>query len=924
MTEFTSNIGSVTNRIRTQDPGPRGPSFLAGLADTASTAIEGVSGIMENRERSRLRRAAEADEAEQDRIRGRLNVAIEASDLFARGVSSDSELVTNPAVRSSMERFQAYQDRFEQNGDRAQFRTAVEMELSRLRQEDPTIDLTEFSDLLSESGLNLANALQAERRTQTAIEAANREDYTNRLARARQYFTEDQFDDLGEEAAVSSMDVVIAAEQAQTERRTYVENLAAIRTSEETISQFDREALERDRARMETNWLRSQMDELNVRFGAEANRIERLRQEGAGPEEIASAYRGAVLELRQYAQEIVGDSEGISVGGIESFQEQIDYHLQVIEAYSSDNTYQEVVDSYLAQTRLELYEAIPVLASLQAMDPSGQMILSLAQDGILAAISRPELRQQYTDYLAGRRPEPPTADIPQGYEQVFEDVALLSGPGGTDLNNPRVREARERMRLIAEGDLETGTPEEVQERAIPILGILETMAQNVAQFASPSRRGEMVSGAVVDAATQNAAAPFEIVGGVIGALDASADERARRDQERRYSGVDQLQQSAMAGSEGSITPREYSRLWIRSARYLIENELSPNQPNPRDEIAQMRRWLFSPANMQAIQNSATEEPELMQAVMGTAFRLLDSAEGYQPSRLGIGSPRVNFDQETGRFVVTNVREEAGTATWAGGIGREFSDLMASEANALLDQMLSLSDLDPNISGLEMSDLERRKYLVSGEIPEAKSGSSENKTEGASATESGTMEDYIGMTIDQEGGSHSTGYIPTGGSGVTIGAGLDLGQHTADDLTRMGISAPTIEKLEPYLGLSTRAAVEAQGLSPEGLQLTPEEEAEINEAVLGNSYNRARSTPAWGNLSDQSRQALVSMRHWAGQLGANSSKLAPAGTNHVWAVLQREDATDEELVAALQATLADMPDPTEARYNRLERLIEDLT
>jgi hypothetical protein len=67
-----------------------------------------------------------------------------------------------------------------------------------------------------------------------------------------------------------------------------------------------------------------------------------------------------------------------------------------------------------------------------------------------------------------------------------------------------------------------------------------------------------------------------------------------------------------------------------------------------------------------------------------------------------------------------------------------------------------------------------------------------------------------------------------------------------------------------------------------------------------------------------------MRHWAGQLGANSSKLAPAGTNHVWEVLQREDATDEELVQALRDTLADMPDEIEARYNRVERLIADLT
>ena len=185
--------------------------------------------------------------------------------------------------------------------------------------------------------------------------------------------------------------------------------------------------------------------------------------------------------------------------------------------------------------------------------------------------------------------------------------------------------------------------------------------------------------------------------------------------------------------------------------------------------------------------------------------------------------------------------------------------------------------------------------------------------------------YTRMLVEQEGGSHSQGYIPTGGSGVTIGAGLDLGQWTEAELRDdLGISAETVEKLSPFVGLSTRRAVEAAGLNPQDLNLTPEETAEVDQALFRRAEERASSVNAWDNLGQSAREALVSIRHWAGQLGAESSKLAPGGTNYLWEVLQRSDATDADVVDALRRTLADMPDPREARYNRLERIINDLT
>lgn len=44
-----------------------------------------------------------------------------------------------------------------------------------------------------------------------------------------------------------------------------------------------------------------------------------------------------------------------------------------------------------------------------------------------------------------------------------------------------------------------------------------------------------------------------------------------------------------------------------------------------------------------------------------------------------------------------------------------------------------------------------------------------------------------------------GYIPTNNSGVTIGRGFDVGQHSVTDLERMGLNSAIISKLTPYVG-----------------------------------------------------------------------------------------------------------------------------
>lgn len=48
-------------------------------------------------------------------------------------------------------------------------------------------------------------------------------------------------------------------------------------------------------------------------------------------------------------------------------------------------------------------------------------------------------------------------------------------------------------------------------------------------------------------------------------------------------------------------------------------------------------------------------------------------------------------------------------------------------------------------------------------------------------------------------NRTTGYVPTNNSGVTIGRGFDIGQHSITDLERMGLSSAMLSKLTPYVG-----------------------------------------------------------------------------------------------------------------------------
>ncbi|MFQ3250372.1 pesticin C-terminus-like muramidase [Glaciecola sp.] len=83
----------------------------------------------------------------------------------------------------------------------------------------------------------------------------------------------------------------------------------------------------------------------------------------------------------------------------------------------------------------------------------------------------------------------------------------------------------------------------------------------------------------------------------------------------------------------------------------------------------------------------------------------------------------------------------------------------------------------------------------------------------------------------EGGSLTRGYVPdvrNSKSGVTIGAGFDLGARNASDLEKLGLDSNLIAKLYPYLGLQRHDA--ANYLRQHPLEISQEQAAFIDVKV----------------------------------------------------------------------------------------------
>ena len=101
----------------------------------------------------------------------------------------------------------------------------------------------------------------------------------------------------------------------------------------------------------------------------------------------------------------------------------------------------------------------------------------------------------------------------------------------------------------------------------------------------------------------------------------------------------------------------------------------------------------------------------------------------------------------------------------------------------------------------------------------------------------------------EGAGRRRGYVPLqqgrkgqeqtarvmGNSGVTIGTGVDLGQHSREALEQMGVPATIIGALVPYLGLQKEAALAKLQTCP--LVLAEDAVLALDRAVIGHFITR---------------------------------------------------------------------------------------
>ena len=112
------------------------------------------------------------------------------------------------------------------------------------------------------------------------------------------------------------------------------------------------------------------------------------------------------------------------------------------------------------------------------------------------------------------------------------------------------------------------------------------------------------------------------------------------------------------------------------------------------------------------------------------------------------------------------------------------------------------------------------------------------------------------------GNTPVAYVPNVGnqasdiSGVTVGLGFDIGQHSISDLEKMGLNQNLISKLVPYV--NKRGDSARQVLSSEPLELNSQELEEVNTIVLKSKLDKFNQDfPEYADLRDIDRAIMFS-------------------------------------------------------------------
>lgn len=131
---------------------------------------------------------------------------------------------------------------------------------------------------------------------------------------------------------------------------------------------------------------------------------------------------------------------------------------------------------------------------------------------------------------------------------------------------------------------------------------------------------------------------------------------------------------------------------------------------------------------------------------------------------------------------------------------------------------------------------------------------------------------------QEGGVKLKGYIPSrngipiGKSGVTIGRGVDLGQHTAKELQAIGFTDEMIERFKPFIGKQGLEAKKAWEKSGKKLQLSSEDAEYISDMMLYHKIQQFNKRfTKLKNIANPRMKAVLVAEHFGGRLGLDIYK-----------------------------------------------------
>jgi len=140
----------------------------------------------------------------------------------------------------------------------------------------------------------------------------------------------------------------------------------------------------------------------------------------------------------------------------------------------------------------------------------------------------------------------------------------------------------------------------------------------------------------------------------------------------------------------------------------------------------------------------------------------------------------------------------------------------------------------------------------------------------------------------EGGSKDSGYVPQSGqSGVTIGAGLDVGQRQNLE----GLSPEIQQKLQPFVGLKNENATRRLAASG-GVTLQPEELKQVDDFAKNETeqkvkdYWQKNSDIPFEQLTPSQRTVLASVMHQYGNF-SNVPRFANYAIKGQWPKVMNE-------------------------------------